>query len=247
MEEMYSAIGMPFSLGSLIYDGSVIEPCVKVTAIELIANSPTLLSNPSLTKLPLVSIVSESKFHNINNLPSEFRVRPVAVDEEIDERDNFLKLVIENGNSSSICGDKYIASEVNSEINALNSINIEKKIENIETGKNQFASFQNMPVLIREDEEQSTSKRSKQIGFDFVPLWGVNSIRGRMLEMEDSVTTLPLFLRVPIQMLTDEQISHPSSQNLSHLQAHFFGVYDGHGGSQVYLVSVSFVTFTFLL
>ncbi|KZV19000.1 putative protein phosphatase 2C 6-like [Dorcoceras hygrometricum] len=45
--------------------------------------------------------------------------------------------------------------------------------------------------------------------------------------MEDSAVALPRFLRLPSQMLSDNL---HSDQDLT---AHVFGVYDGHGGSQV--------------
>ncbi|MFS7963319.1 putative protein-serine/threonine phosphatase [Helianthus anomalus] len=51
--------------------------------------------------------------------------------------------------------------------------------------------------------------------------------------MEDVVATVPRFLKVPIQMLTgDRDVVDPLSKRLNHLTTHFFGVYDGHGGSQ---------------
>ncbi|CAA2963479.1 probable phosphatase 2C 50 isoform X1 [Olea europaea subsp. europaea] len=65
---------------------------------------------------------------------------------------------------------------------------------------------------------------------NFPPLWGFTSIRGRRLEMEDTVIALPRFLSIPSQLLTDSPIMNIRHQDL---KAHFFGVYDGHGGRQV--------------
>ncbi|XP_019091438.1 PREDICTED: protein phosphatase 2C 7-like [Camelina sativa] len=49
--------------------------------------------------------------------------------------------------------------------------------------------------------------------------------------MQDSVIALPHFLKIPIEMfMGDHEGMNPS---LSHIPCHFFGVYDGHGGSQV--------------
>ncbi|KAL4561861.1 hypothetical protein LXL04_034043 [Taraxacum kok-saghyz] len=47
--------------------------------------------------------------------------------------------------------------------------------------------------------------------------------------MEDAVATVPRFLKIPVQMLTGDKMT----KSLSHLTSHFFGDYDGHGGSQV--------------
>ncbi|GER45036.1 protein phosphatase 2c [Striga asiatica] len=68
---------------------------------------------------------------------------------------------------------------------------------------------------------------------DCVPLWGSVSICGHRLEMEDAVMVKPNFMRIPIKMFADEMGINGISWTLSHLRSHFFGVYDGHGGSQV--------------
>ncbi|KAM6541850.1 hypothetical protein CsatB_006297 [Cannabis sativa] len=69
---------------------------------------------------------------------------------------------------------------------------------------------------------------------DYVPLWGYTSVCGRRPEMEDAVASVPHLLKIPIQMLIgDRVIDDMMNKYLSHQTAHFFGVYDGHGGSQV--------------
>lgn len=66
-----------------------------------------------------------------------------------------------------------------------------------------------------------------------LPLWGSVSTCGRRPEMEDAVASIPRLVKIPIKMLTGNRVIDGMSQSLSHLTAHFFGVYDGHGGSQV--------------
>lgn len=73
--------------------------------------------------------------------------------------------------------------------------------------------------------------------FDCVPLWGFTSICGRRLEMEDAVAAVPNFLKIPIQTLTDGLLLNGMNPELDYLTAHFFGVYDGHGGCQVHFLS----------
>ncbi|XP_057959422.1 protein phosphatase 2C 77-like [Malania oleifera] len=68
---------------------------------------------------------------------------------------------------------------------------------------------------------------------DYVPLWGFTSVCGRRPEMEDAVATVPQLMKIPIRMLIGDRVLDGSSKCLSHLTAHFVGVYDGHGGSQV--------------
>lgn len=72
---------------------------------------------------------------------------------------------------------------------------------------------------------------------DYVPLWGFTSVCGRRPEMEDAVATVPYYLKIPIQMLIGDQVVDGLSNRFSQQTAHFFGVYDGHGGSQVPLFS----------
>ncbi|KAI4344549.1 hypothetical protein L6164_011763 [Bauhinia variegata] len=61
------------------------------------------------------------------------------------------------------------------------------------------------------------------------PLWGFSSICGRREEMEDALSAVPQLLQVPSHMLMDDHVNENRKSNL----AHFFGVYDGHGGCQV--------------
>ncbi|CAH9130166.1 unnamed protein product [Cuscuta epithymum] len=68
---------------------------------------------------------------------------------------------------------------------------------------------------------------------DCVPIWGCVSICGKSQEMEDATTAAPNFMRIPIKMFIGDHVMDGFSQTLSHLTSHFFGVYDGHGGSQV--------------
>ncbi|XP_017243152.1 protein phosphatase 2C 50 [Daucus carota subsp. sativus] len=80
---------------------------------------------------------------------------------------------------------------------------------------------------------QKNTKKSigKPKLFNFVPNWGLTSLQGGRSEMEDAVVAIPNFLEIPTPVLT--LISNELNQTLSHSTAHFFGVYDGHGGSQV--------------
>ncbi|CAD6238154.1 unnamed protein product [Miscanthus lutarioriparius] len=68
---------------------------------------------------------------------------------------------------------------------------------------------------------------------DCVPLWGYTSICGRRPEMEDAVAIEPRFFDVPLWMLTGNAVVDGLDPMTFRLPAHFFGVYDGHGGAQV--------------
>lgn len=82
-----------------------------------------------------------------------------------------------------------------------------------------------------EAEQPRTRKRIKQNpSLDSSVQWGSTSVCGRRKEMEDSTVALPQFLSFPSSMVGVNGV--PDS-----LTAHVFGVYDGHGGSQVTSVS----------
>ncbi|KAJ4951142.1 hypothetical protein NE237_027974 [Protea cynaroides] len=89
-----------------------------------------------------------------------------------------------------------------------------------------------VPQMPREKRIGGTGTRSI-FELDCIPLWGFTSICGRRPEMEDAVTAIPRFLKIPISMLVGDHVLDRMNQSLSHTTAHFFGVYDGHGGSQV--------------
>lgn len=78
---------------------------------------------------------------------------------------------------------------------------------------------------------------------DYTPLWGFISLCGRRPEMEDAFATVPQFLKIPIQMLIGDRVPDGINRCFRPQMTHFFGVYDGHGGSQVkssYLVLIDF-------
>uniref|UniRef100_A0A5B6ZIY1 protein-serine/threonine phosphatase n=1 Tax=Davidia involucrata TaxID=16924 RepID=A0A5B6ZIY1_DAVIN len=91
-----------------------------------------------------------------------------------------------------------------------------------------------VPVLQLPREKNIDRGGSKSVfELDCVPLWGSVSICGKRPEMEDAVEAVPRRLKIPIKMLIGDRVLDGMTQGLSHLTAHFFGVYDGHGGSQV--------------
>ncbi|KAM0887188.1 hypothetical protein ACQ4PT_029230 [Festuca glaucescens] len=66
------------------------------------------------------------------------------------------------------------------------------------------------------------------------PLWGLESIQGRRPEMEDAAAVVPRFYRIPLWMVAADAAAADGLDRASfRLPAHFFAVYDGHGGAQV--------------
>ncbi|KAL3498671.1 hypothetical protein ACH5RR_041403 [Cinchona calisaya] len=165
--------------------------------------------------------------------------------------------------SSSIFGDDFFAYDAISEMKTPNFIEVERSICNAELDANardlrqsnvgeivtdsltitvgveeeitERSSSQSSTVVVQlpSKKELSVSVGRSVFEVDYVPLWGVNSVCGRRPEMEDAFTTVPRFLKIPLQMLTGDHVLDGATKCLSHLTTHFFGVYDGHGGSQV--------------
>ncbi|KAK4413769.1 protein phosphatase 2C 16 [Sesamum alatum] len=88
-------------------------------------------------------------------------------------------------------------------------------------------------VQLSSEKEQSKGGVKSVYELDCVPLWGSVSICGNRPEMEDAVMAAPHFMRIPIKMFIGDRGVDGINQTLSQLTSHFFGVYDGHGGSQV--------------
>ncbi|KAM0064858.1 putative protein-serine/threonine phosphatase [Helianthus debilis subsp. tardiflorus] len=68
---------------------------------------------------------------------------------------------------------------------------------------------------------------------NYIPLWGSHSVCGHRSEMEDAIAVVPYFMEVPTKMFVGDYVINEVSSSLTNQTTHFFGVYDGHGGSQV--------------
>ncbi|KAL7121864.1 hypothetical protein ACP275_01G010700 [Erythranthe tilingii] len=147
--------------------------------------------------------------------------------------------------TSSLCGDDLLGFDPNSEIGA-HFLEVDKSLCGVELISNTRDlvvgdSLSVDPTLKLVDTQldnnntKGVSIRTSRSIFevDCVPLWGFTSVCGRRPEMEDSVATVPRLLKIPLEMLIGNRVIDGVSACLSHLTGHFFGVYDGHGGSQV--------------
>ncbi|XP_004253091.1 protein phosphatase 2C 53 isoform X1 [Solanum lycopersicum] len=148
---------------------------------------------------------------------------------------------------SSLCADDFIGFEIASDIEGQDFVDSQKSISHDEligkTGVLVESDVEDTlirPAAVPERlEEQITDKDlnatvSRSVfEVDYIPLWGYTSICGRRPEMEDAFATVPRFMKIPLPMLIGDRVLDGLSRRLSHLTTHFFGVYDGHGGSQV--------------
>ncbi|CAL9215352.1 unnamed protein product [Arabidopsis halleri] len=87
-------------------------------------------------------------------------------------------------------------------------------------------------VLITTSHDNVARGRRRSVyELECIPLWGTVSICGERSEMEDAVRALPHFLKIPIKMLMGDH--EGITPTVTCLTSHFFGVYDGHRGTQV--------------
>ncbi|KAK9099416.1 hypothetical protein Syun_026461 [Stephania yunnanensis] len=177
--------------------------------------------------------------------------------------DQMLDSLSVASDTSSIYGDEFFASEAAAEFSALMPLYAEKIEDSQIIAPAPFTEEANVQVQTPEDVVAMVPCLPTQVGdgselkamplipkelcekrvvgslsrgvsnLEFVPLWGSMSICGRRSEMEDALATVPGFVAIPRQLLTNETILDGVKTSPSQSTAHFVGVYDGHGGSQV--------------
>jgi protein phosphatase 2C len=165
--------------------------------------------------------------------------------------------------SSSVCGDDFItdftsdfgtnSTEIEKCVSGVNFVDRAADFGE----SNVDADMINEPLAVATSLEEDTAVRSgpkcttvvlhqlpleKGVGgtsvrsvfeLECTPLWGFTSVCGKRSEMEDAVAIVPRFLKIPIQLLIGNRVIDGMNKCFSQQTTHFFGVYDGHGGSQV--------------
>ncbi|KAM5547314.1 protein phosphatase 2C 77 [Rosa sericea] len=212
MEDVARAVAVPYRLGNLIHEDSAVKTQMEITGLKLISNTSTLLSNTcSKPSLPCESISCGNQSYRSKNPQDENR--DLISGETINwgsKESKFMPLC------NRVLGSSCFKSLVHDEGEICNVSN---------TCDASTTSVNRAKKICR------TSSNGKVFDLDRAPFWGYTSIRGGRPEMEDDVAVIPRLLQIPIQMVVDD--SDDMSQNPSQLTAHFFGVYDGHGGCQV--------------
>ncbi|KAJ6435211.1 hypothetical protein OIU84_000421 [Salix udensis] len=162
--------------------------------------------------------------------------------------------------TSSLCGEDFLSFEATFEVRTASSVDIENSAsitaKTADLGDLKVDAIVSDPLsvagIVEEDVgDGSDAKTSAMVPrlnlergasgtisrsvfeVDYVPLWGFTSVCGRRPEMEDAFAAVPYFLKIHIQMLIGDRLLDGMSNCLPLQTAHFFGVYDGHGGSQV--------------
>lgn len=244
MEEMSSTVTVPFILGNCtsVCENSSLATHMDITRIAIMANPTDMLSDPATKAVPPQPIGDE-------NMDCDGSSSCIAIDEDDSVSmegdqvfDNNCSLVSE---TSSLCGDDFIGIESISELGAMiSSLDNERNVCSVDiiSKAAPFAEIASDPLSVEEDKQStvvllergaSTTVARSVFEVAYAPLWGYVSICGRRPEMEDAFAIVPRFLKIPIQMLIGDRVIDGMSKAFNQQDAHFFGVYDGHGGSQV--------------
>ncbi|KAG6624428.1 protein phosphatase 2C 53-like [Carya illinoinensis] len=293
MEEMSSAVAVPYRVGNSVCDNPPIATHLDVTRLKLMADKKGGLLSDSVTKASAETVPGGDGDCNFRDLGNEVSIAAAMASKE----DSLVGIVSEKGGiwvaagddvtatesveddslslegdqildmscsfsvgseCSSLCGEDIMSLEA-SDMITLNSINIEKSLYGCSVDVVTEAADSEEPtdgtdvvsdpvavivdgsdpnpnpsgVLLQLERRASGTSGRSVFEVDYVPLWGVISMCGRRPEMEDAVAAVPRFMKIPVQMLIGDRINDGMTNCLPRQTLHFFGVYDGHGGSQV--------------
>ncbi|KVI05921.1 probable protein phosphatase 2C 6 [Cynara cardunculus var. scolymus] len=234
MEDMPPAVSVTFSLTNPISENSGLGNHVDFTRMKLFTETASLLSDPTTVLHGNRNGLKDDP--SLGSLLSHNGVVGDDIMVQESDADEFMSV-----------GDEPI--EINSELLAMNAssggLPIAVAIEGIENGQIvaelisleatiETANERTLKASVMAIAEKNHGKGVRSVfELEYRPLWGSHSVCGKRPEMEDAVVSVPQFMQVPIKMFVVDHIIDRVNPNLSDLTAHFFGVYDGHGGSQV--------------
>ncbi|KAK8581133.1 hypothetical protein V6N13_144175 [Hibiscus sabdariffa] len=248
---MSPAVAVTLNLGNSICENSGITAHVEIATIKLVTDAANLLSDSA----KVISRESISSSYG-NCEANKNGVNMVAMSEGVGEGAELSKMLPKNRNrsiaiSESMAQESSDISLPNAEIEsgrilAKAIILGESSIEQVPTAEvllttvspdvkiSDGLDLKASEVVIQLPNEKNLNRGSRSVfELDCIPLWGSVSIIGKRTEMEDAVAAMPRFIKIPIKMLIGDHVFNGIKQSLTDLTGHFFGVYDGHGGSQV--------------
>lgn len=234
---------------------------MEMSGLKLMANTTTLILNPAMEDCDnqrdfsphhQITVSAEEKENQVGDdaLVSDMITRCDRnwiwneTHHELNKEDNSSS----QSDHSSFCGDQSltsrtdyseIASPITTKVEDDIAVNPVQKVVyvaiNLENEDGSGSDGRDPKPLdsVIVTSEEKICRRSCQNGLELSSgsLWGFSSICGRRQEMEDAIAVDPQLLQVPSQMLMEDHVKG----NSKYSEAHFFGVYDGHGGCQVCL------------
>ncbi|XAR49913.1 Phosphoprotein phosphatase [Bertholletia excelsa] len=237
MEEMSPAVAVTLSLSNPICDNS------GIARLKLVTETASFLSDPTPVSCCTLKTGRNDRALAASEGETEGKSDSPEIISKIDSEEDG-NLIVGDGPNGII--SEELLPDPSSDI----SLPIAVEIEKIEEGHivskfislgeasiEQKSAIDLLPIAAspHEIEKVQTGRGGCKSVFEIecIPLWGSVSIRGNRPEMEDAIVAVPRFMKIPINMFVRDDAINRLNQSLSHITTHFFGVYDGHGGSQV--------------
>ncbi|KAK8584880.1 hypothetical protein V6N13_138825 [Hibiscus sabdariffa] len=225
MEEMSLAVAVTLNLGNSICENSGITAHVEIATIKLVTDAANLLSDSAKV------ISQESISSSYGNFEDdENGVNMVAMLEGFGEGADLSNMLSKNRNRSITTGESMAQESEEDEILSVDTNGI--------INEGLLVLNAGSDISLPNAEIESGQILAKAI------VLGESSIE-QVPTAEVLLTTVSPDVKIsdgfdlkasevtPIKMLIGDHVFNGISQSLTDLTGHFFGVYDGHGGSQV--------------
>nr|XP_043615305.1 protein phosphatase 2C 16-like [Erigeron canadensis] len=220
MEEIPPTVSVTFSLTNPISENSSLGNHVDFTQMKIYTETAVIHGNCNGITGNGIGVVGDDIIIQESDADETMSVgdEPIEISSEV---------LAVNTSSGSLKAAVMAIEGIDSGQIVAKVISLEATIESSSNEHTLKAS-----VMAIADKNHSKVVRSV-FEVEYLPLWGSHSVCGKRPEMEDALVAVPHFMKVPIKMFVADHVIDMVNPNLSDLNAHFFGVYDGHGGSQV--------------
>lgn len=225
MEEMPPSVSVTFSLTNPITENTALGNHVDFTRVKLRNETATLLSDP-------MPVLHENQNDlTVNGVVGEDIMIPESdADETMSVGDDPIEI------SSELLAVNASSGNLTASVMAIEGVDNGQIVAKVISSEDTIESpnEHTLKASVAAIAEKNHSKVVKSVfELEYLPLWGSHSVCGKRPEMEDAVVAVPQFMKVPIKMFVADHLTDRVNPALSDITAHFFGVYDGHGGSQV--------------
>ncbi|RVW51863.1 Protein phosphatase 2C 16 [Vitis vinifera] len=261
MEEMSPAVSVTLSLGSTICDNSGLATHVEITQLKLVTDTVSLLSSPA-TVLSSESVCSGDGIRNYVKSEPNGVSESEAEEDGGRRRVTLLEMVPEKGNGWIDSGDMIQHSEKDEILAVVDNtsrisredllafgcwaIILRESSEKVPAGE-LLAVAVNPDAVLSGGSDLKASAVVFQLSTDRISAKEVCEVFSSWIVYPFGFCVNPRaktrnggcgcrcssVYGNSIKMLIGNRAIDGMSQRFTHLTTHFFGVYDGHGGSQV--------------
>ncbi|KAE8700709.1 Protein phosphatase 2C 7 [Hibiscus syriacus] len=225
MEEMSLAVAETLSLGNSVCENSGLTAHVEIATIKLVTDAANLLSDTA--KVVSQEFISSS-YGNCED--DKDKVNLVVMSEGDGEKADLYKMLRENRNRSVATSESMAQeSEEDENLSVDNNGIINEGLLVLNAGSD--ISLQNAEI-----ESGRILAKAIILGESSIEQVPTAEVLITAVDPDAKISegfNLKASEVIPIKMLIGDRVFNGISQSLTDLTGHFFGVYDGHGGSQV--------------